>query len=393
MGSNLNSTEASSDRVVSATTIGVEDGQTVTFTLNSTTYTGTISSNSASTTISSSDLQSLTDGNTYTITADVNDAAGNSATQSSVSFTVDFSAPILLKNYPNNNQLVVSIKTKIFLYFNDNVYSGSSGSLTIKNYNDDSTNQTINISSDSSNFSGWGSSKITVRLKSNLSNSTKYYINISNTLIKDNNDNYYAGISNNSDLVFTTANSGVSGSNVTRTTDPSTNEIVDKYTSNTNSTQFTVGLNDFDDKYTISFGNNLQDERLMTINEQGDMNLTGDLTCNEVTVSSDIRIKENIVNLENTLPKINKLRGVYYNLKKDNKKTKHIGFIAQEIEKDFPELVNFNDNLGIKTVNYAQFNSVLLEGMKEMTYIINNLSNKVNTLENKIKDMEHITNK
>ena len=103
-----------------------------------------------------------------------------------------------------------------------------------------------------------------------------------------------------------------------------------------------------------------------------------------VTVS-DIRIKENIYNLENVLPKINKLRGVYYNLKADTDKHKYIGFIAQEVEEDFPELVNFNDNLGIKTVNYAQFTSVLLEGMKEMSAIINNLSIKIEKLEDELK--------
>ena len=117
------------------------------------------------------------------------------------------------------------------------------------------------------------------------------------------------------------------------------------------------------------------------------MTLTGNLTCTETNVVSDIRIKENIYNLENVLPKINKLRGVYYNLKADTDKHKYIGFIAQEVEEDFPELVNFNDNLGIKTVNYAQFSSVLLEGMKEMSAIINNLSSKIEKLEDELKTL------
>jgi len=61
-GSYLNSTEDNSDGSVNVQTSNVEDGQTLTISLNSINYTGTISSNSTTITISSTDLQALIDG-------------------------------------------------------------------------------------------------------------------------------------------------------------------------------------------------------------------------------------------------------------------------------------------------------------------------------------------
>ena len=383
-GSNLNTVEASASKSITATTSGAENGQVVTFVLNSKSYTSTISTNSASASIPSVDLQALTTGSTYTVTANVSDLAGNAATQVSTSFTVDFVSPTLLTSYPANNNKLISITSKIILTFSDIVYYGP-GSITIWNYSTGIVYDTIT----SSKYSGTGTTKITVTLNNNLINNTKYYINIGSDVFKDINDNYYNGISNNYTLVFTTAIAGRSGSKITREANNSTNEISDIFTSNTDSTQYAIGLNDSNNKYTIASGSALAYNPLLTLENTGNMTLTGNLTCTETNVVSDIRIKENIYKLENVLPKINKLRGIYYNLKADTNKHKYIGFIAQEVEEDFPELVNFNDNLGIKTVNYAQFTSVLLEGMNEMTCIINNLSNKIEKLEDELKELKN----
>ena len=58
--------------------------------MNGNSYTGTVASNSATVTVPAADLEALTDGSSYTMTADVADAAGNAATQvTSSAFTVD----------------------------------------------------------------------------------------------------------------------------------------------------------------------------------------------------------------------------------------------------------------------------------------------------------------
>ena len=61
-GSHINVTEDVSDGTVTVTTVGAEDGQTVTVALNGKDYTGTVSGGSVAITIPAADLQALTDG-------------------------------------------------------------------------------------------------------------------------------------------------------------------------------------------------------------------------------------------------------------------------------------------------------------------------------------------
>ena len=108
-GSVLNSIENSSDGTVTVNTIDVENGQTLTITLNSATYTANVSSNAATVTIDTAGLQALTNGQSYTMTADVTDVAGNRAIQvTSDSFTVDTIGPTLTQvtaiTTPSNNR-------------------------------------------------------------------------------------------------------------------------------------------------------------------------------------------------------------------------------------------------------------------------------------------------
>jgi hypothetical protein len=84
-GAVLDYTEAGSDQTLSVFTSGVENDEAVTLALNGKTYTGTISSDTASISVPTADLASLASG-TVTYTVDVDDAAGNSATQFSGSF-------------------------------------------------------------------------------------------------------------------------------------------------------------------------------------------------------------------------------------------------------------------------------------------------------------------
>ena len=89
-GAVLNSLERTIDQTVSVTTNDVENGQIVTITLNGVDYTGSITDNASSVTITTAGLQALTNGQTYTLTANVSDSAGNAATQvTSSEFSLD----------------------------------------------------------------------------------------------------------------------------------------------------------------------------------------------------------------------------------------------------------------------------------------------------------------
>jgi hypothetical protein len=93
---------------------------------------------------------------------------------------------------------------------------------------------------------------------------------------------------------------------------------------------------------------------------------------------SDETWKKNIEPLSSSLEKVMLLQGVSYDWKADEyptmgfTKNRQIGFIAQDVEKVFPELVQ-TDNNGYKGVYYGKMVPVLLEAMKEQQKEISEL--------------------
>ena len=89
---------------------------------------------------------------------------------------------------------------------------------------------------------------------------------------------------------------------------------------------------------------------------------------------SDITLKKNVKELVNN--EILNLNPVEFNFKSDESQKKHFGFIAQEMEKIFPDLVS-NERLGYKTVNYIELIPLMLSKMKQMQTEIDSLKEKL----------------
>ncbi|MEQ9403316.1 MAG: tail fiber domain-containing protein, partial [Cyclobacteriaceae bacterium] len=104
--------------------------------------------------------------------------------------------------------------------------------------------------------------------------------------------------------------------------------------------------------------------------------------------SSDRRLKENIVLLQNTIEKLNVLGGYNYNYKADATKKQQIGVIAQELEKVFPELVSI-DERGFKIVNYQGLIPVLMQALKEQQMEIDLLNSKLKNQESKLSELSN----
>jgi hypothetical protein len=95
-----------------------------------------------------------------------------------------------------------------------------------------------------------------------------------------------------------------------------------------------------------------------------------------VTESSDERLKTDIEPIRDALDKISRLRGVSYRLKKDYDASsiKRIGMIAQEMQSEFPELVDTidvdTDKDGVPEkyygIKYSSFTASLVEAIKEL---------------------------
>jgi hypothetical protein len=100
-----------------------------------------------------------------------------------------------------------------------------------------------------------------------------------------------------------------------------------------------------------------------------------DVTVASPSCSSDETLKTNITDLStSTLENLLKVKTVSYNWKNYPDKGSQIGFLAQDLEQYFPEVVSVAPN-GFKTVSYGGMTPILVEAMREMDLKITNITN------------------
>ena len=129
--------------------------------------------------------------------------------------------------------------------------------------------------------------------------------------------------------------------------------------------------------FTINYSGNLNPNEAAIFSLAGSGNgfINGTLT-----EYSDKRLKKNIAPLESTLSKLKKVNGYTYNWINPSKdQNQQIGFIAQQLESVFPQLV-YTDEKGIKSVAYANMAPVLVEAIKEQQQQIDELKKLIQQL-------------
>ena len=125
------------------------------------------------------------------------------------------SAPTLSSSVPADNATGVAIDANIVLNFSESV-DAESGNITIKKTSDNSTIETIDVTS--GQVTGSGTSQITINPSSKFDAETEYYVLIDATTFDDSDSGSYAGISSTTALSFTTAEDA--------TVDPTTDKNV-----------------------------------------------------------------------------------------------------------------------------------------------------------------------
>jgi len=134
---------------------------------------------------------------------------------------------------------------------------------------------------------------------------------------------------------------------------------------------------------------------LVTFGGNGNIEVKGVVLSNATPGPSDIRYKKEIRNLENSLEKVNQLRGVSYYWKQEEFPNKNFtnqrqqGFIAQEIEDIFPSIVH-TDESGYKSVEYAKVTPVLVEAVKELIRINEAQQDKIDYLEQQVISIDKL---
>lgn len=128
-----------------------------------------------------------------------------------------------------------------------------------------------------------------------------------------------------------------------------------------------------------------------TLDVNGDANLTGVLRfsggspiCGSTgcVAVSDIRLKEDIKPLDNSLDQILKLQGISYSFKDKVKygKAPQIGLSAQDLEKVYPQVVATDPKSGLKSVAYDHLIAPIIESLKS-------LYGKIVALEKRVQDL------
>ena len=128
-----------------------------------------------------------------------------------------------------------------------------------------------------------------------------------------------------------------------------------------------------DNAGNIGIGINVPAYRL---DVSGSINASGSVRANGVVLTSDARYKAHVQPLDSSLNTVLALRGVSYDWDRGTWKDRNfpdgrqIGFLAQELEKVLPELVQTDEN-GYKAVNYVGVIPILVEAVKEQQKQIN----------------------
>jgi hypothetical protein len=142
--------------------------------------------------------------------------------------------------------------------------------------------------------------------------------------------------------------------------------------------------------FTVTLTNNVQPGPWSTVTS-GTLKLkvNGITMSDGYLITSDARYKKDVTNLEGSLEKLLKMRGVAYNWDKARNPEmgfgdeKQLGFIAQEVEKVLPEMVYTLEN-GYKAVNYTALIPVVVEAIKEQQSTIASLQDELA----RIKDIQ-----
>ncbi|WP_374030120.1 tail fiber domain-containing protein [Bdellovibrio bacteriovorus] len=121
------------------------------------------------------------------------------------------------------------------------------------------------------------------------------------------------------------------------------------------------------------------------------LDVNGTLRAFGITDSSDVRLKRDIASLspQQELNKLLQVEGVSYHWKNpEHGERLQLGFIAQEIEKIYPELVD-TDAHGMKSVNYSHLVAPFVSALKALYAEITQLKSTVAEKDQRIQMLEN----
>jgi hypothetical protein len=106
-------------------------------------------------------------------------------------------------------------------------------------------------------------------------------------------------------------------------------------------------------------------------------------------VSSDLRLKKDIQMLGTVMPKLMQLQPKTYHYKtQSNTDPLAHGFLAQDVEKLFPDLVCYNPEARLKGLDYAGFGIIAIKAIQEQQQQIDARNKEIDELTKRLESLE-----
>jgi len=256
----------------------------------------------------------------------------------------------------------------------------SAGLLTVANggdqihlhaANNGTSAQTIILRNDGSNYYNLISAANTAPASASWNTLRPFYINLSSGLLQsDNGQNFNGGTTLASgNLTLSSGNLNFGAANPTI--------YASSYVTFNNGIYVSGGPSLYTEAVISARGgirNDTASSLTITGGTSGQVTFTG-----YITVSSDERLKKDIVKIDDALTKVEALNG--YTYIKEGRPDREMGVIAQEVIKVAPELVSENEDDGMLSVSYPNMVALLIEAVKEQ-------STKIAALEEQVKELK-----
>ncbi len=120
------------------------------------------------------------------------------------------------------------------------------------------------------------------------------------------------------------------------------------------------------------------------------LDVEGTVLATDFVYSSDKRLKKDILKIKNPIKIIQQLEGVKF--KWNNSDKNSIGFIAQDVERVLPELVETSEVDGLKSVRYGNINAILVEALKEMKELTDQQQKLIENQQEQINKLKEVMN-
>jgi hypothetical protein len=127
----------------------------------------------------------------------------------------------------------------------------------------------------------------------------------------------------------------------------------------------------------------------LTLYQNGNLVIDGNLNANGTIYTSDVRLKTEIENLNYGLTEILKLRPVSFLWKENPDEGLRLGLIAQEVQTVVTEVVDVgNDSQKTFGIRYSELIPVLIKGMQDQQQIIEAQNDEISELKDRLSKIE-----